>query len=224
MTPRTAAGGGPGAREYVPDGAGWDELRRAAADCQGCPLYRAATQTVFGQGPRDAPLMLVGEQPGDQEDRQGRPFVGPAGHVLAHALADAGIDPDAAYVTNAVKHFKFRTAGPRKRRMHESPTMGEITACRPWLEEELRLVAPRIVVLLGATAGRALFGSSFRVGAQRGVLQPLPGRVDQADGDVQALATIHPSAVLRAGEDREAAFAGLVHDLGTAQRALARSA
>jgi DNA polymerase len=221
MTARTAASSGPGAREYVPDGAGWDDLRRAAADCQGCPLYRAATQTVFGQGPRDAPLMLVGEQPGDQEDRQGRPFVGPAGHVLAHALADAGIDPDAAYVTNAVKHFKFHTAGPRKRRMHESPTMGEITACRPWLEEELRLVAPRIVVLLGATAGRALFGSSFRVGAQRGVLQPLPGR---ADGDAQALATIHPSAVLRAGEDREAAFAGLVHDLGTAQRALAGSA
>lgn len=201
-----------------------DELRRDAASCRDCGLWREATQTVFGEGRVDARLMLVGEQPGDQEDRQGRPFVGPAGHVLAHALADAGIDPDAAYVTNAVKHFKFRTAGPRKRRMHESPTMGEITACRPWLEEELRLVAPRIVVLLGATAGRALFGSSFRVGAQRGVLQPLPGRVDQADGDVQALATIHPSAVLRAGEDREAAFAGLVHDLGTAQRALARSA
>jgi uracil-DNA glycosylase family protein len=213
MAPRT--GTEPGAREYLPEHAGWEELRRAAARCRGCPLYREATRTVFGRGPLDAPLMMVGEQPGDQEDRRGEPFVGPAGHLLARATAEADLDPERIYVTNAVKHFKFHLAGngPRKRRMHEAPSMGEVTACRPWLDEELRLVEPQVVVLLGATAGRALYGSGFRLGPRRGVLEQLPDR------DGQSLATLHPSAVLRGGDDREQLFAGLVADLRTAGEA-----
>ncbi|MGK5628615.1 UdgX family uracil-DNA binding protein [Streptomyces sp. URMC 123] len=201
-------------------GASLTALRRAAADCRGCPLHRDATQTVFGAGRADARVMLVGEQPGDQEDRQGHPFVGPAGHVLDRALAEAGIDPDLAYVTNAVKHFKFEQAARGKRRIHKAPDLRELTACRPWLAAELRAVDPELIVLLGATAGKALFGSSFRVTRQRGVLLPCPPL--DGEGEERAdrvVATIHPSAVLRA-DDRESVYAGLVSDLRVVAAAL----
>ncbi|WP_051430339.1 UdgX family uracil-DNA binding protein [Streptomyces roseochromogenus] len=201
--------------------AGLPGLRKAAARCQGCPLYRAATQTVFGEGDPDARVLLLGEQPGDQEDRQGRPFVGPAGKVLRRALADAGIDPERVYVTNVVKHFKFTIAEGRKRRIHKAPTLREMTACRPWLEAELRVVSPEVIVALGGTAGKALLGPGFRVTEQRGALLPWPGLDETGDaagtgGADKAIsglvATIHPSAVLRA-DDRTAVYDGLVADL-----------
>jgi DNA polymerase len=200
---------------FVPDQADLEALRAAAAECRGCPLYRDATQTVFGAGSEDARLMLVGEQPGDQEDRRGEPFVGPAGKVLTRALDEAGIDPALAYLTNAVKHFKFTQAERGKRRIHKAPSLREVNACKPWLEAELRLVRPEVVVTLGATAGKALLGPSFRVTAQRGTLLPFE------DGPVEAalVATIHPSAVLRA-DDRDSAYQGLVSDLRVAAEAL----
>ncbi|MFF8907245.1 UdgX family uracil-DNA binding protein [Streptomyces olivaceoviridis] len=203
------------AAPFVPEGAGLDALRQAAADCRGCPLHRAATQTVFGAGNTDARVMLVGEQPGDQEDRQGRPFVGPAGKLLDRALAEAGIDPSAAYVTNAVKHFKFTRAEPRKRRIHKAPSLREMTACGPWLAAELALVEPELIVILGATAGKALLGSSFRVSQVRGTVleEEIHGRPERL------VPTVHPSAVLRA-DDREQAYRGLVADLKVAARAL----
>ncbi|OII66638.1 UdgX family uracil-DNA binding protein [Streptomyces sp. CC77] len=204
------------AAPFVPEGAGLAELREAAGGCRGCPLHEAATQTVFGTGSAHARVLLIGEQPGDQEDRQGRPFVGPAGRVLDRALAEAGIDPDDAYVTNAVKHFKYAHVPERgKRRIHKAPTLRETTACKPWLDAEVRLVDPDVLVALGATAGKALLGSSFRVTRQRGLLLPYEERGDCL------VATIHPSAVLRAGDrDREAAYAGLVSDLAVAAEAL----
>lgn len=205
----------PGRRARLPG------LRKAAADCQGCPLYRDATQTVFGEGHTDARVLLLGEQPGDQEDRQGKPFVGPAGRVLRRALADAGIEPDEVYVTNAIKHFKFTIPEGRKRRIHKAPTLREMTACRPWLMAELRVVEPDVVVALGGTAGKALLGSGFRVTEQRGALLPWPGLSDEngtdgAEKGVSGLvATIHPSAVLRADDsDRTSVYDGLVADLG----------
>lgn len=158
--------------------AGLPGLRRAAAECRGCPLHEDATQTVFGEGDRSTRVLIVGEQPGDQEDRQGRPFVGPAGKVLTRALEDAGIDPRQTYVTNAVKHFKFTPPEGRKRRIHKAPTWREMTACRPWLLAELKVVAPEAVVVLGSTAGKALLGPSFRVGEQRGALLPWPSDHD----------------------------------------------
>ncbi|MCW2680770.1 MAG: bacteriophage-type polymerase, partial [Frankiales bacterium] len=186
--------------------------------CRGCPLWEPATQVVFGAGPADARLVLVGEQPGDQEDRAGEPFVGPAGVLLDGALEEAGIDRAAAYVTNAVKHFKFRAQG--KRRIHASPDTWEVRACTPWLQAEVALLQPDVVVLLGATAGKAVFGSAFRVTQSRGVLLPWPPSGDsERYGSGQALATIHPSAVLRA-DDRDAARAGLVADLRVAAAAL----
>ncbi|GGT46062.1 UdgX family uracil-DNA binding protein [Streptomyces purpureus] len=204
------------ATPFLPGGrAGLPGLRKAAAQCRGCPLHEDATQTVFGEGDTSARLLLLGEQPGDQEDRQGRPFVGPAGRVLARALGDVGIDPEAAYVTNAVKHFKFTTPEGGKRRIHKSPNLREMTACRPWFLAELRLVSPEVVVALGATAGKALLGSSFRVTEQRGALLPWPDLGDggEAAESVRGLvATIHPSAVLRA-DDRDAVYDGLVSDL-----------
>lgn len=203
------------ATPYLPSRGGLPAHQRAAADCQGCPLHRDATRTVFGRGDSDARLMLVGEQPGDQEDREGVPFVGPAGRLLSRALREAGIDEDGLYVTNAVKHFKFTRDETRKRRIHKTPSLRETVACRPWLMAELRLVSPELVVVLGATAGRALLGPSFRVGADRGVPRPLPG----AEDGPRVLATVHPSAVLRA-RDRDAAYAGLVADLRTAAEAL----
>jgi DNA polymerase len=204
------------ATPYVPDRADLAALRRAAADCRGCPLYADATQTVFGCGEPSARLVLVGEQPGDQEDRQGRPFVGPAGKVLHRALEEAGLDPDEVYVTNAVKHFKFTVPERGKRRIHKQPTLREVTACKPWLEAELERIAPRIVVALGATAAKALMGPEFRVTRQRGKLLTPGVPIDGA----HVLATIHPSAVLRAGENREAMYAGLVADLRLAVDAL----
>jgi DNA polymerase len=198
-----------------PEKATLSALRRAAADCQGCPLHRDATRTVFGEGSADARVMLVGEQPGDQEDLQGRPFVGPAGKLLDRALAEAGVDPADAYVTNAVKHFKFTQAEPRKRRIHKAPTLREMTACGPWLEAELSLVEPELIVVLGATAGKALLGSSFRVTQERGAVleREIHGRQERL------VATVHPSSVLRS-DDREAAYQGLVSDLRVAARAL----
>jgi DNA polymerase len=200
------------AAPLVPDGGGVKALREAAAGCQACPLWRTGTQTVFGAGPARAPLMLVGEQPGDQEDRRGEPFVGPAGRVLDKALAEAGIPPERAYRTNVVKHFKWKPKG--KRRIHQKPSKLETEACRPWLDAELERVRPQVVALLGATAAQALLGPSFKVTERHGeLLQP--------EFAPHAIATFHPSAILRAGdEDREQAFADLVADLRVAGNAL----
>ncbi|MFF7053802.1 UdgX family uracil-DNA binding protein [Streptomyces griseorubiginosus] len=203
------------AEPFLPERGGLSALRQAASGCRGCPLHRDATQTVFGTGDPHARVMLVGEQPGDQEDRQGKPFVGPAGKLLDRALAEAGVDPAEAYVTNAVKHFKFTQAEPRKRRIHKAPSLREMTACGPWLARELELVEPELIVVLGATAGKALLGPSFRVTQVRGTVleEEIHGRPERL------VPTVHPSAVLRA-EDREAAYRGLVADLEVAARAL----
>jgi uracil-DNA glycosylase len=192
-----------------------EQLREAAAACTDCDLYKDATQTVFGEGPVTAELMLVGEQPGDQEDLQGHPFVGPAGRVLARALEDAGIDQQQAYVTNAVKHFKFTLRG--KRRIHSKPNAVQIRACRQWLDAELAVIDPKVIVCLGATAAQALIGSGFRVTRQRGEVFGWP------DGDPQRriMATIHPSAILRMDDaDRDEAMADFVADLRIAARLL----
>lgn len=218
------------AADFVPDGVGLDGLRAAAESCRGCDLYRNATQTVFSKGPVSARLVLVGEQPGDVEDRRGEPFVGPAGKLLDRAIAAAGLDPGQTYTTNAVKHFKFTAAATGKRRIHATPDSAEIGACRPWLVAEFAVLDPEVVVALGATAAKALFGPSFRVTKARGVLLPWPSSAsapedftrddEAAHGAAFALATIHPSAVLRA-QNRDEAFAGLVSDLTVAARALA---
>jgi DNA polymerase len=200
--------GNNGAAEFLPDRLDLDSLRSAAACCEGCDLYRNATQTVFGEGPRQARFMLVGEQPGDQEDRQGHPFVGPAGRILDKGLQEAGIERDDVYLTNAVKHFSFTPRG--KRRIHQKPTAAEIDACQPWLNAELAVVRPEVVVVLGATAARSLLGRAFKVTQHRGEPVPL--------GESLAVATIHPSAVLRA-PDRDAAYAGFLADLQAAARA-----
>ncbi|WP_030294799.1 UdgX family uracil-DNA binding protein [Streptomyces katrae] len=219
--PASDSGQGYDATPYLPSRGGLAALRRAAADCHGCPLFRDATQTVFGKGPARARLMLVGEQPGDQEDVKGEPFVGPAGQLLRRALDEAGLGDEDPYFTNVVKHFKFTPAPRGKRRIHKAPSLREMTACKPWLTEELRRVAPEVLVVLGGTAGKALLGSSFRVGERRGVLLPMPGPIGEEAGSPagQLLATVHPSAVLRA-DDREAAFAGLVADLSVAATVL----
>ncbi|RKT08483.1 DNA polymerase [Streptomyces sp. 3211.6] len=229
MAQRTRERAGSGARydagPYVPDTGDLAELGRAAASCRGCPLHAAATQTVFGSGPARAPLVLVGEQPGDREDREGEPFVGPAGTLLRRALAEAGLDASSAYFTNAVKHFKFTVPETGKRRIHKAPDLREMAACRPWLVAELAAVRPRLVVALGATAGRVLLGGPFRVGDHRGLLEPLPAEEASAGGpalpEARVLVTVHPSAVLRA-RDRDAAYRGLVADLEVAARALAQ--
>ncbi|MEV2253269.1 UdgX family uracil-DNA binding protein [Streptomyces sp. NPDC050147] len=222
---RDAAHGG--ALPYVPARGGIPALRRAAADCRGCPLYADATQTVFGAGRARARLMLVGEQPGDQEDKAGEPFVGPAGHLLRKALGEAGIDEEQAYFTNAVKHFKFApvTEG-RKRRIHKAPNLRELAACRPWLAAEVRRVNPELLVALGATAGKSVLGNSFKVTESRGALlclasgHDLPLAADEeGDAHRRFLATVHPSAVLRA-KDRDEAYGGLVSDLRVAARFL----
>jgi uracil-DNA glycosylase len=191
------------------------ELVASAAGCTRCPLYERATQTVFGEGRPDASVMLVGEQPGDQEDKQGHPFVGPAGRLLDRALDDSGIDRTDVYLTNAVKHFKWRPRG--NRRIHQRPSGSEIRACRLWLDAELQAVSPRLVVLLGAVAGESLFGSGYRVSEYRG--QPREGEAGPWHGLI--LSTIHPSAVLR-GPDSEARsrnYTGLVTDLAAARNA-----
>jgi len=205
------------AAPWVPEHADVAELRQAATDCRGCELWKPATQVVFSAGNPKAPLALVGEQPGDVEDRQGIPFVGPAGRLLQDALDEVGVPREDVYVTNAVKHFRFTERG--KRRIHATPQVSHIKACLPWLEAELTLVDPTLIVCLGATAARALLGSSFRVTKQRGQVLDLATPV----GIRPVLATVHPSAVLRAaGEDRDEAFAGLVTDLRTARDAVTR--
>jgi DNA polymerase len=185
-----------------------DVLRARASACKDCDLWEPATQTVFGEGPAGAPLMLMGEQPGDQEDKKGRPFVGPAGRILDDALEEAGIDRSLVYVTNAVKHFKFVPTRGGKVRLHKKPNQAEITACKQWWEREVAAVQPEVLGLLGATAAQAVLGPKFRVTKERGVWMSLPDGPD-------VLATIHPSAVLRAQDRRDEEFAGLVADLRT---------
>src|SRR3954451_2985639 len=205
----------PGAEQWVPDGASIDALKEAATRCRGCELWEPATQVVFSAGPPSATIVLVGEQPGDQEDRRGAPFVGPAGTLLVQAVRDAGIDPATVYRTNAVKHFRFEQRGAR--RLHKTPETPHIVACRPWLHAEFAVLRPRIVVALGATAGRSLFGRPVRIGAERGKV--LDGAIP--DIDAKALLTAHPSAVLRMKDDPgyDDAYAALVRDLKTAAAA-----
>jgi DNA polymerase len=201
------------AAPLVPERPTLSSLREAARGCRACPLWERGTQTVFGEGPRLAEVMLVGEQPGNEEDLAGSPFVGPAGRLLDKALSAAGIDRRAVYVTNAVKHFKWEPRG--KRRIHQKPNAGEIRACHPWLEAELRVVKPRALVLLGATAAQALLGKDFKVTQRRGELlaTPLAPIV---------VATVHPSSILRAPDDetRRAELDRFVEDLGRAAAAL----
>ncbi len=193
------------AAPLVPDRPSLKKLKEAAAGCTACPLHETGTQTVFGEGSTKARVVFVGEQPGDQEDQQGKPFVGPAGKLLDKALEDAGIDRSQVYVTNAVKHFKWQARG--KRRIHQKPNWSEIAACRPWLEAELEVIEPRVLVCLGATAAQALLGRDFRVSRQRGELV----ESDLADN---VIATVHPSSILRAdAETRDLEYQALVRDL-----------
>jgi DNA polymerase len=180
------------ARDFLPTKLSLGNLRRAAADCKGCPLYQNATQTVFGEGSADARLMLLGEQPGDAEDRERHPFVGPAGRLLREMLAEVGIDFAEAYVTNAVKHFKWTPRG--KRRLHAKPNSREVNACRPWLQAEIEVVNPMLIICLGATAAQSLLGSGFRVSRERGKI------ITKSDLP-PILATYHPSALLRAPDE-----------------------
>ena len=190
-----------------------EQVRLVAAECKACDLWKTGTQTVFGEGAETAELMLVGEQPGDKEDLAGRPFVGPAGRILDQALEEAGIDRSRVYVTNAVKHFKWEPRG--KRRLHKRPDATEIAACRPWLDREIELVQPRVVVCLGATAAQALLGRTFKVTKQRGELFPQPA------GHV-ITATVHPSSILRAPDaaSRESEMAAFIEDLRLVNRQL----
>ncbi|MDT5147669.1 MAG: uracil-DNA glycosylase [Mycobacterium sp.] len=208
-----------GAARYLPDDRSVESLRAAAENCHGCPLFSDATQTVFGNGTAGAPIMLVGEQPGDQEDRAGKPFVGPAGRLLARALEDAGIDPMLTYQTNAVKHFKFTRKGG-SRRIHQKPGRTEVVACRPWLLAEIEAVRPQVIVLLGATAAQSLLGAAFRVSAQRGEALRLPAEVlgERLSPEPVVVATVHPSAVLRDRSDRhDEAYKSFVEDLRSAR-------
>ncbi|WIY00227.1 UdgX family uracil-DNA binding protein [Amycolatopsis mongoliensis] len=200
-----------------PDSTDLGELRSAAAGCHGCALHKGATQTVFGEGAKKAKILVVGEQPGDQEDLAGEPFVGPAGKLLDRAFEEAGFDRKTLYVTNAVKHFKFKRAERGKRRIHQKPGRTEVVACRPWLLAELRAVRPELVLLLGATAAQSLLGPKFRLTAHRGELVEAPE--DVADQVPSAVATVHPSAVLRA-PDRDEAYAAFVADLKAAGQTL----
>ena len=195
-----------------PDTTSWSAVREAAKGCEACHLYKRATQTVFGEGPKDAPIMLVGEQPGDYEDVAGKPFVGPAGKIMDRALEEAGIDRSHVYVTNAVKHFKWEPRG--KRRIHKKPNSREIAACRPWLEAEIRLVKPQLVVCLGSTAGQVFFGPSFRVTRER-------GKVLSSKLAPKVVATVHPSSLLRQPdeESREREYERFVVDLRAAVKA-----
>lgn len=194
----------------APETGSLQDVRKAAQDCQACPLWEHATQTVFGEGPAHARIMLVGEQPGDQEDRKGHPFVGPAGQLLDRALAEAGIDREQVYVTNAVKHFKWELRG--KRRLHKKPGDAEIAACHQWLERELELVTPDLIVAMGATAARALLGRTVQIEASRGKVMPF-------HGGLQILITVHPSYLLRVPDAfRADAYARFVQDLDIARR------
>jgi DNA polymerase len=201
------------ATPFLPERLTLPALREAASGCEGCDLYLTATQTVFGEGPQSARVVFVGEQPGDSEDRAGRPFVGPAGKLFDRALAEAGIERRITYVTNAVKHFSFEPRG--KARLHKKPRVGEVRACAPWLRAELRVVKPDVLVLLGATAAQAIFGPNFKISKERGVVR-------QGEQAKAIVATIHPSAVLRAPDDdaRRALFETLVGDLKTVAQLL----
>jgi uracil-DNA glycosylase len=203
------------AADFIPPKPTLPKLQQAARGCRGCALWIPATQTVFGEGPSKAQVMLVGEQPGDQEDRAGHPFVGPAGRLLDSALDEAGIDRSKVYVTNSVKHFKF-VAIERGRRLHKKPNAAEIRACNPWLQEEIRIIKPRVIVALGATAAQALLGKQFRVTQNRG--KPMP--TDLADA---IIATVHPSSILRAPDRREEAKQEFIADLKQAAAYLRRS-
>ncbi|MDQ1668453.1 MAG: uracil-DNA glycosylase [Actinomycetota bacterium] len=205
------------AADFIPPHANLDKLRAAARDCRGCELWEPATQTVFSAGPSTAPIALVGEQPGDQEDRRGAPFVGPAGQLLVKAVDEAGIPHDQIYRTNVVKHFRFTQAAPGKRRIHQTPELRHMTACKPWLVEELRIVDPELIVCLGAVASKALLGPSIRVTKDRGTLMERETTL----GPRQFLVTLHPSSVLRTpGDKRDEAYAALVADLRVAASAL----
>jgi len=206
----------PTARPFLPARPGLQNLSEAAESCRGCDLFERATQTVFGEGPDSAVMVLIGEQPGDQEDQNGRPFVGPAGRLLDRALAEAGIPRDQVYVTNAVKHFKWVSRG--KRRLHDKPRRSEILACRPWLEAEISTIRPQIVVCLGATAAQSLLGTSFKITHER-------GKVLKTEWAPLLLATIHPSALLRITDENERrqGFADFVADLKKAAAAITRS-
>src|SRR5438045_3229986 len=200
----------------VPATSSLKEVREAARHCRACPLYKTGTQTVFGEGPKNPALMLVGEQPGDYEDVAGKPFVGPAGKIMDRALEEAGINRKEVYVTNAVKHFKWEPRG--KRRIHKKPNSREIAACRPWLEAELRLVKPKLLVCLGATAAQAIFGPSFRVTRER-------GKVLSSNFAPRVLATVHPSSLLRQPdeESREREYDRFVVDLRAAVKAASKA-
>lgn len=219
----TATSKAPGAARYLPEQRDLDALRDAAETCHGCSLFEDATQTVFGNGHPGAPIMLVGEQPGDQEDRAGEPFVGPAGRLLARALEDAGIDPAMVYETNAVKHFKFTRKGG-KRRIHQKPGRTEVIACRPWLIAEIEAVRPRVIVCLGATAAQSLLGNAFRVTAQRGQLLQLPASADvHLAPEPIVVATVHPSSVLRDRSDQhDEVYKSFVDDLRSAGSGLTK--
>jgi uracil-DNA glycosylase len=199
------------AAPYVPPNPTPPKLEKAAQDCKGCDLYLNATQAVVGDGRISARVMMIGEQPGDREDIEGRPFVGPAGKLLDKALLAAGIDRSEVYVTNAVKHFKYEPRG--KRRIHKKPTAGEVAACRPWLDAEMEMIRPEVIVCLGATAAQAILGREFRLTKARGELIPH----DQAK---YVMATVHPSALLRMPEGREEAFELFVQDLRAIKKAL----
>jgi uracil-DNA glycosylase family protein len=199
----------------VPKASSLRAVAKAARNCKACPLYKRATQTVFGEGSKNARLMLLGEQPGDQEDLAGKPFVGPAGRLLERALEKAGINRDEVYITNTVKHFKWEPRG--KRRIHQKPNSREIAACRPWLEAELRLVRPDVLICLGATAAQSIFGPSFRVTRDR-------GKILESEIAPKVLATVHPSSLLRQPdeESREREYAHFVLDLRAALQASAQ--
>jgi DNA polymerase len=201
------------AADFLPDSDDWETVRQAAIGCRGCDLWENSTQTVFGEGDLRPSLMLVGEQPGDREDLAGEPFVGPAGRLLDEGLAAAGIDRQTVYLTNAVKHFRWRQKG--KRRLHEKPSAAQIAACRPWLEKEIFIVRPRVVVCLGATAAQALLGKEFRVTRDR-------GKVLERSGLPPLTATVHPSSILRAADaaSRDSAMRLFVSDLAAAARLL----
>jgi uracil-DNA glycosylase len=205
------------AADFLPDRLNLRDLRSAASYCKGCPLYVNATQTVFGEGLKRSEMMFVGETPGDKEDVEGRPFVGPAGRLLDRAMEEAGIDRTRAYVTNVVKHFKYERVG--KRRKHKKPNADEIMACRPWLEAELSVVKPSVLVLLGATAAKALLGSSFKVTQQRGSFV-------ESDLPADVTATVHPSSILRArdGAARDREYEMFVEDLGVAAKRMGSAA
>jgi len=210
---KTQASGEYARQAGPPQTTSWPALCEAARHCTACHLYQHATQTVFGEGPTEASIMLIGEQPGDYEDVVGKPFVGPAGKIMDRALAEAGIDRKEVYVTNAVKHFKWEPRG--KRRLHKKPNSREIAACRPWLEAELTIVSPKLLVCLGATAAQAIFGPSFRVTRGR-------GKILSSDLAPKTIATVHPSSLLRQPdeESRRREFQRFVSDLRTASRAV----